>query len=147
MFNKSEREAVNQLKLHFNFDFVKTSDYNSVSSVVTKLKVGNKEVYPGQYLIEGTRITLYFGGGRSSNRVIAPLLIGEDVLSASSILIDHNLKMGEIIAHSEITDTLSAIVISQFPLSETKLQTGDMLDIQIKQYIDTIKIIDSLNNI
>ena len=43
-----------------------------------------------------------------------------------------------------ITDTLTAIISNQRPLSETKLQSGDMVDIVIKQFLDTISNIDSI---
>ncbi|MGY8989611.1 MAG: PASTA domain-containing protein, partial [Flavobacteriales bacterium] len=35
VYNKSEREAINQLKLHFKLAFVKSENYSPVSSVIT----------------------------------------------------------------------------------------------------------------
>lgn len=143
VFNKSEREAVNHLKMHFNVDFVKSDKYSEISSVVTKMKVGEAEVYPGQKLIEGTTITLYFGSGRSTNRIFVPNLIGVTKGEAEFILESINLKIGEIISEGEISDTLTAIISNQRPLSDSKLQSGDMIDIVITQLIDTLNIIDT----
>ena len=42
-------------------EFVKSENYSPVSSVITMIKVGNHEVFPGQKLIAGTTITVYFG--------------------------------------------------------------------------------------
>lgn len=143
VFNKSEREAVNHLKMNFNVDFVKSDKYSEISSVVTKMKVGDAEVYPGQKLIEGTTITLYFGSGRSTNRIYVPNLIGVTKGEAEFILDSINLKIGEIITEGEISDTLTAIISNQRPLSDSKLQSGDMIDIVITQFMDTLMIKDT----
>ena len=60
------------------------------------------------------------------------------------MLESNNLNLGEIICDGEITDTLTAIISNQRPLSETKLQSGDMVDIVIKQFLDTISKTDSI---
>ena len=66
VYNKSEREAANQLRSYFKLEFVKSENYSPISSVVTMIKVGNHEVFPGQKLIAGTTITVYFGFGRGN---------------------------------------------------------------------------------
>lgn len=144
VYNKSKREATNQLKSHFKVEYVKSANYNSISSVVTKLKVNNTEIFPNQQLIEGTTVTLYFGSGRSSSLIRVPLLVGSSTQFALEVIEQSNLKLGMIIAEGEILDTLNAIVVNQRPLSESKLQHGDMIDIVIRQYADTINKIDSL---
>jgi len=145
VFNKSEREAVNQLKSHFKIDFIKSQNYSSISSVVTKIKVGDSEVFPGQYLIEGATITLVFGSGRSSSKIVVPNLIGINKQNAVLLLEESRLRVGEIISEGKITDTLTAIILNQRPLSNTKLQSGDMVDIVISQFADTLIINDTIN--
>ena len=144
VFNKSEREAVNKLKTHFMINFVKSDDYSEVSSVVTKMKVGNLEVYPGQKLIEGTTVTLFFGSGRSTNRINVPDLIGMTMEDAVLILQANNLKLGQIITEGEITDTIQSLIINQRPLSDSKLQIGDMVDILIIQSLDSLNVSDTI---
>ena len=142
VYNKSEREATNQLKSHFKLAYVKLSNYSSVSSVVTKLEVNDVEVFPNQQLIEGATITLYFGGGTSL--IVVPLLVGNSTQFALEMIEQINLTLGVIIAEGEISDTLNAIVVNQRPLSQSKLQQGDMIDLVIRQYADTINKIGSL---
>lgn len=144
IYNRSEREATNQLSNHFELKIKRGENYNSDVSVVTMLKVDNHEVFPGQELIEGTAITVYFGSGRSSSNIIVPLLIGSSTESSKMILEQNNLKLGLIIPDGKILDTLNAIVVNQRPLSESKLQAGDMVDIVIKQLVDTVQSIDSI---
>ena len=143
IYNKSEREATNQLKLHFTFEFVKSKNYSPIYSVVTMMKVGNHEISPGQELIAGTKITVYFGFGRGNSTIIVPLLVGSSAKESKIILEQSNLKVGSIISEGEILDTLNAIVINQRPLSESKLQAGDMVDLVIKQFVDSLKSTDS----
>tara|TARA_B100001029_G_scaffold95646_1_gene78542 strand:+ start:1052 stop:1873 length:822 start_codon:yes stop_codon:yes gene_type:complete len=144
VYNKSEREAINQLSSHFELNIKRGQNYSSEASVVTMLKVGNHEVFPGQELIQGTEITVYFGLGRSSSNIIVPLLIGSSTQASQMILEQNNLKLGLIIAEGKILDTLNAMVVNQRPLSESKLQAGDMVDIVIKQLVDSLPIIDSI---
>jgi len=143
VYNKSEREAANQLRSYFKLEFVKSENYSSINSVVTMIKVGNHEVFPGQKLIAGTTITVYFGFGRGNSTIIVPLLVGSSAKEAKIILEQSNLKVGSIIWEGEILDTLNAIVINQRPLSESKLQAGDMVDLVIKQFIDSLQSTDS----
>lgn len=146
VFNKSEREAVNQLNRHFRVDLVKSETYSSVTSVVTQLKVGNTDILPGQELVEGTIISVYFGSGRGISTIVVPNLVGLSTYNAYEILEVNNLKIGEIIAEGIINDTLTAIVFSQRPLFETRLQAGDMVDIVIKQFIDTTQIMTDMQD-
>ena len=143
VYNKSEREATNQLKSHFEVEIKRGENYSPVFSVVTMIKVGNHEVFPGQELIEGTKIIVYFGSGRGSSRIIVPLLIGSSTEEAKTILEQSNLKIGSIIPEGEILDPLNAIVIDQRPLSESKLQAGGMVDLVIKQFVDSLQSTDS----
>lgn len=143
IYNKSEREATNQLRFHFKLEFVKSENYSPISSVVTMIKVGGHEVFPGQKLIQGTTITVYFGSGRGSSKIIVPLLVGNSTKESKIILEQSNLKIGRIISEGEILDTLNAIVINQRPLSESNLQAGDMVDLVIKQFSDSLKSVDS----
>ena len=144
IYNKSKRQSVNQLKSHFKIEFVKSEKYSDVSSVVTKMMVGDTEVFPGQKLIEGTTIKLFFGNGRGMNKIIVPNLTGISIEEAFPILEGNNLKLGEIICEGKINDTLTAIIINQRPLTETTLQSGDMIDIVIKQFLDTLITSDSI---
>lgn len=144
IYNKSKRQSVNQLKSHFKIEFVKSEKYSDVSSVVTKMMVGDTEVFPGQKLIEGTTIKLFFGNGRGMNKIIVPNLTGISIEEAFPILEGNNLKLGEIICDGQIKDTLTAIIINQRPLTETTLQSGDMIDIVIKQFLDTLITSDSI---
>ncbi|MGY8989612.1 MAG: hypothetical protein ACKVJA_05090, partial [Flavobacteriales bacterium] len=97
-----------------------------------------------QKLIAGTTITVYFGFGRGNSTIIVPLLIGSSAKESKIILEQSNLKVGSIISEGEILDTLNAIVINQRPLSESKLQAGDMVDLVIKQFVDSLKSTDSI---
>ena len=144
IYNKSKRQAVNQLKSHFNIEFVKSDQYSNISSVVIKMKVGDAEVFPGQKLIEGTTIKLIFGSGRGTNKIMVPKITGISVQEAFFVLESNNLKLGEIICDGEITDTLTAIISNQRPLSETKLQSGDMVDVVIIQFLDSLSATDSI---
>lgn len=138
IYNKSKRQSINQLKSHFKIEFVKSEKYSDISSVVIKMMVGDTEVFPGQKLIEGTTIKLFFGSGRGASKIMVPNLTGISTREAFLMLNANNLKLGEIICEGEIKDTLNAIIINQRPLSKTKLQIGDMVDIVIKQFLDTI---------
>ena len=144
IYNKSKRQSLNQLKSHFKIEFVKSEKYSDISSVVTKMKVGDTEVFPGQKLIKGTTIKLFFGSGRGTSKIMVPNLTGISIAEAFLILESNNLQLGEIIYDGEITDTLTAIISNQRPLFETKLQSGDMVDIVIKQFLDTISKTDSI---
>ena len=143
VYNKSKREATNQLSLHFKVTFDPLENYNPISSVVTMMKVENHEVRPGQELIAGTTITVYFGFGRGNSTIIVPLLVGNSVKEAKIILEQINLKVGSIKSKGEISDTLNAIVINQRPLSESKLQASDKVDLVIKQFVDSLQSTDS----
>ena len=143
VYNKSEREAVNQLSSHFKLKIARGENYSPVFSVVAMIKVGDHEVFPGQELIEGTTVTVYFGSGRSRTNIIVPLLVGSSTEEAKMILEQSNLKIGSIISEGEILDTINAIVINQRPLSESKLQAGDMVDLVIKQFVDSLQSTDS----
>jgi hypothetical protein len=59
VYNKSEREAINQLGSYFELEIKRGKNCNPSASVVTMLKVGKKEVFPGDKLIKGTKITVY----------------------------------------------------------------------------------------
>jgi len=144
VYNKSEREAVNQLSSYFELEIKRGENYSPVFSVVTMLKVGNHEVFPGQKLIEGTTIIVCFGSGRSNSNIIVPLLVGSSTEEAKMILEQSNLKIGLIIPEGEILDTLNAIVVNQRPLSESKLQAGDMVDLVVKQFVDSLQSTDSI---
>ena len=144
IYNKSKRQSLNQLNSHFKIEFEKSEKYSDISSVVTKMMVGDTEVFPGQKLIEGTTIKLFFGSGRGTSKILVPNLTGISVEDAFIMLEVNNLKLGEIICDGEITDTLTAIISNQRPLFETKLQSGDMVDIVIKQFLDTIIETDSI---
>ena len=78
--------------------------------------------------------------------IIVPNLLGETKQNAQYILEKNNLRLGKTIAEGEINDTLSAIVLNQRPLFQTKLQAGDMVDIVIRQFPDTTILIDSTQN-
>ncbi len=146
VFNKSEREATMNLQEFFNVESYKTSTFNKVSSVVTKLTVNNLEVFPGQEVIKGSTITLHFESGRSDIQIIVPNIIGNTLLMADEVLHTNNLKLGEIVADGLITDTFNSFVSFQRPLSNSKLQEGDMVDVIISQHMsvpvgnDTISI-------
>ena len=144
IYNKSKRQSLNQLNSHFKIEFVKSEKYSDISSVVTKMMVGDTEVFPGQKLIEGTTIKLFFGSGRGTNKIMVPNLTGISIEEAFLTLEANNLNLGEIICEGVITDTLTAIISNQRPLSDTKLQSGDMVDIVIKQFLDTMSITDSI---
>ena len=139
VYNKSAREAANQLRSS-NFNVELEDDhaaYNPISSVVTQLKVGNIEVFPGQEFVGGTLITVLFGNGRGVNAILVPNLIGMSVGDAQQVLQDNDLRVGEVIGEGIINDTISAFVFDQRPLFETRLQSGDMVDIMIQQSLDT----------
>lgn len=143
VYNKSEREAKIQLKSHFKVESVYSLEYSDIYSVVTNMKVANKEVVPGQMLIEGTTISLYFGSGRGTSKIVVPNLVGYSKDQALFVLEENKLRLGEIISEGEIIDTSSAIVINQRPLWESRLQSGDMVDIIIKQSVDSTDISDT----
>ena len=106
--------------------------------------VGEMEVFPGQKLISGTTIKLFFGGGRGSNKIELPNMIGYTLEDSYLILKENNLNIGEIIFNGVITDTLRALVYNQRPIAESKLQFGDMVDLEIKQTLDTTISVDSI---
>ena len=144
IYNKSERQAINQLKSNFNTKSIKSLNYSDISSVVVKMMVGEMEVFPGQKLISGTTIKLFFGGGRGSNKIELPNMIGYTLEDSYLILKENNLSIGEIIFNGVITDTLRALVYNQRPIPESKLQFGDMVDLEIKQTLDTTISVDSI---
>ena len=144
IYNKSERQAINQLKSNFNTKSIKSLNYSEVSSVVVKMKVGEMEVFPGQKLISGTTIKLFFGSGRVSNKIELPNMIGTTLEDSYLLLKENNLNIGEIIFNGVISDTLKAFVYNQRPMAESKLQFGDMVDLEIKQTLDTTISMDSI---
>ena len=138
VFDQSEREAVNQLKLHFIVDLIKTEDYNPITSVVTELKVGDSEVFPGQFLIEGTKISVYFGSGKGERNIILPNLFNYSLAQSENILKKNKLNIGEVIYEGIISDTNSSVVFQQYPTYKTKPQNGDIVDLYLKQDLDSI---------
>ena len=110
---------------------------------MTQLQVGNIEVFPGQKFVGGTVITVLFGNGRGANAILVPNLIGMSVGDAQQALEDNDLIVGEVIVEGIINDTMSALVFDQRPLFETRLQSGDMVDIMVQQSLGTL---DSLDN-
>ena len=144
IYNKSERQAVNQLKSNFQVKSIKSLNYSDVSSVVVKMMVGEMEVYPGQKLISGTTIKLFFGSGRGLNKIEMPNMIGSTLEDSYLMIKENNLNIGEIIFNGIITDTLKAFVYNQRPIAESKLQFGDMVDLEIKQTLDTTISVDSI---
>ena len=136
IYNKSEREAFNQLSRHFIVD--KIESHNTENSVVVKLKVGDSEIFPGQKLIEGSKVTMIFGGGRGNQLINNPNLIGLSYYNARSILTDSELSIGEVKFKGQIIDTLNTIIYNQFPLPNSMLQAGDEVNIILQQNMDTI---------
>ena len=101
IYNKSKRQSLNQLKSHFKIEFVKSEKYSDISSVVTKMMVGDTEVFPGQKLIKGTTVKLFFGSGRGTSKIMVPNLT-EFRFQRFSTARGNNLKLGEIIYDGEI---------------------------------------------
>ena len=95
------------------------------------MKVGEMEVFPGQKLISGTTIKLFFGSGRGSNKIELPNMIGTTLEDSYLLLKENNLNIGEIIFNGVISDTLKHLFTSKTH-AESKLQFGDMVDLENK---------------
>ena len=72
-------------------------------------------------------------------------MIGYTLEDSYLVLKENNLNIGEIIFNGVITDTLrKKLVYNQRPMAESKLQFGDMVDLEIKQTLDTTISVDSI---
>ncbi len=102
--------------------------------VVLEAFFGGQLIKAGEVLPTGSRINLTLGDGRGNEDVELPNLIGFTLGEARFSLKGSMLSLGEISSDGPITDSTTAIIISQFPLTAdtlTKVKIGSPVNVTI----------------
>lgn len=83
--------------------------------VVLNVLFGGQTINPGRNIPKGSTVDLILGNGRGSNEVEVPDLSGLTLMEARFALSGASLSIGNIRYQGHISDSLSAVVISQQP--------------------------------
>ena len=102
--------------------------------VVLEAFFGGQPIKAGEVLPTGSRINLTLGDGRGNEDVELPNLIGFTLDEARFSLRGAMLSLGTISSEGIITDSTTAVIVSQFPLTAdtlTKVKIGSPVNITI----------------
>lgn len=102
--------------------------------VVLEAFFGGQPIKAGEVLPTGSRINLVLGDGRGNEEVELPNLIGFTLDEARFSLRGAMLSLGTITSDGVITDSATAVIVSQFPLTAdtvTKVKIGSPVNITI----------------
>lgn len=102
--------------------------------VVLEAFFGGQSIKAGEVLPTGSRINLTLGDGRGNEDVDLPNLMGFTLDEARFSLRGAMLRLGTISSDGLITDSTTAVIISQFPLTAdtlTKVKIGSPINITI----------------
>ncbi|HTM99991.1 MAG TPA: PASTA domain-containing protein [Pedobacter sp.] len=102
--------------------------------VVLEAFFGGQLIKAGEVLPTGSRINLTLGDGRGNEDVELPNLIGITLDEAKFSLKGAMLSLGTISADGVITDSATAVIIAQFPLTAdtlTKVKIGSPVNVTI----------------
>lgn len=102
--------------------------------VVLEALFGGQPIKTGEVLPTGSRISLVLGDGRGNEDVELPNLIGFTLDEARFSLRGSMLSLGTITSDGLITDSATAIIVSQSPLAAdtvTKVKIGSPVNIII----------------
>lgn len=100
--------------------------------VVLEAYFGGQLIRAGETLPTGSRINLTLGDGRGAEDIELPDLTGLTIDEAKFPLNQANLKIGTITYEGEVTDSASAVIVSQFPLpadTVIKVKIGTSINI------------------
>lgn len=132
--NKSLREAVAILESYRLKLGDTTYKPDVAKDVVLETYFGGQLIKAGEVLPTGSRINLTLGDGRGNEDVELPNLLGFPLDEAKFSLRGAMLTLGTITYEGEITDTASAIIVSQFPLpadTVVKVKIGTPVNITL----------------
>lgn len=102
--------------------------------VVLEAFFGGQPIKVGEVLPTGSRINLILGDGMGNEDVELPSLIGLTLDEARMSLRGSMLSLGAIASEGVITDSATALIVSQFPLSADsviKVKRGSPVNITI----------------
>jgi len=103
-------------------------------NVVLEALYGGRTIKTGESLPSGSLVNLVLGDGKGNEEVDLPNLIGLTMDEARFSLRGAMLSMGAIQSDGVITDTATAVIISQYPLpadSVVKVKIGSPVNITI----------------
>jgi len=100
--------------------------------VVLDAKFAGRSIEPGRVISKGSRIDLVLGNGRGNDEVPVPLLIGFTLSEAKFALAGVGLNLGKVSFSGQITDSLSAKIITQTPDTTAKIVSlGSLIDVTL----------------
>jgi len=132
--NKSLREAQSILE-SYRLKLGDTTYKPDVArDVVLEAFFGGQLIRPGEVLPTGSRINLTLGDGRGAEDVDLPDLTGFTIDEAKFSLRGSMLTLGTITYDGPITDSATAVVVTQFPLiadTLTKVKIGTPINLTL----------------
>ena len=127
----SVKIAMIKLKKHFNIQLdTSKNTINADEDLVKRLMVGNKQIFEGDMIPEGSLITIFYGPG-DVGKVQVPDLIGARYNEVVDVLEKLNLNMKADYV-TDIQDSSYMNVYYQYPSYNTYLQQGDYLEIRFQ---------------
>lgn len=137
IYDLSLRQAINKLE---NIG-IEIGDLDYVPDIalnkILDFKVNGIKVNVGEELYVGTIVDLVVGKGISNERIIIPNLVGLNRFEANIILKSTSLNIGYEFFKEEVSDSSTAIIYKQYPVSENdnEINIGSSIDLYFENSI------------
>ncbi len=137
MQDMSSRQAATTLR-NLGLSVDTTFDYepSAFRDLVLDVKSGGKSIEPGTKLAQGTRVRLVVGYGRGTQQVTVPSVIGLNLQSARSMLLNHRLTVGAVQRDEEQREGVEQVVYRQSPSPGEMLVEGETVALYLSSDIE-----------
>lgn len=106
------------------------------TNLVLRQKYRGKDIFPGDRITLGSSIDLVVGLNYEEGETYLPKVVGMTYDKAVNALHDSNLNVGELKFERSVktyADSVSAVVVKQYPQSGRYVRMGTSVDLQLKR--------------